>query len=84
MAEKLALDQVDRNGGAIDFHEGRLGPVAVVVNRVGHQFLAGAAFPSHQHRRIAFADLRNHLEDFPHFIAVAHDVGDAILIFELV
>jgi len=48
MAEKLAFDEVGRQRGTVDLDE-RVGrPLAVVVDRVRNQFLAGAALPANE------------------------------------
>ncbi len=54
MAEQFAFDQVAGNCRAVDLDKRALGPQAVVVDGIGDQFLAGAAFPPDQHRGVAF------------------------------
>jgi hypothetical protein len=83
VTEEFAFDQIGRNCGAVDLDKGLLGPMAVVVDGVGHQFLAGAAFPPDQDGGIAFGHLGDHLEDFPHLVAVADNVGNAVLVLQL-
>jgi len=51
---------------------------------VGNKFLAGTAFSANKHRSVAFGNLRNHLIDFTHFVAVADNIGNAISIFQFV
>ena len=64
VAEKLALDQVLGNGGAVDFNKGRIGPGALPVKRARNQFLACAAFALDQDRRLRARNLANQLAQF--------------------
>ena len=43
VAEQLALEQVARDGGAVERHERFLGAIGEVVDRAGEDFLAGTA-----------------------------------------
>ena len=56
--------------------------MAAVVNRVGNQFFAGPAFAPNQNGCIALANLRDHLKNLTHFIAVAHNIADTVFVFE--
>ncbi len=57
VAEELALDQLAAERRAVHLHE-RLGAArAAVVERVGHQLLAGAAGAAHQHGDVGVGDL---------------------------
>src|SRR5437868_6937778 len=49
VAEQLALQQVLRDGRAVEGQERRLGPWAVLVDGAGDDLLAGAALPRDQH-----------------------------------
>jgi hypothetical protein len=49
MAEQLALDQVRRQRGAVDFHERGRGARTGVVAGARHQLLAGAGLAQNQH-----------------------------------
>src|SRR2546421_9023050 len=49
MAEQLGLEQVVWNGPAVDGDEWPVGTVAVGVDDLGHQLLAGAALAVNQH-----------------------------------
>ena len=71
MAEQLALQQVGRNRRAVDGHERAGVPGAVGVQRLRHQFLAGAGFSQHQHRIVAVGHQADALEDGAHHFAVA-------------
>ena len=46
--EQFAFEKVLRNGRAIDGEERLLAALAVMINRAGNQFLAGAAFAGDQ------------------------------------
>ncbi|MNH01424.1 hypothetical protein D3C79_606440 [compost metagenome] len=49
MAEQLGLDQLMGHGTAVDGHKGAVFTEGAVVQLTGHQLLAGAAGPGHQH-----------------------------------
>ena len=83
MTEQFAFDEICRQCRAVDLDERILRPEAVVMDGVGHQFLAGSTFPANQHRGVAFAHLGDHLEHVPHFVAVPDDPGDVVFIFKL-
>jgi hypothetical protein len=64
VAEELGLQQVLRDGAAVDGDEGLRGARRDLVDGARHQFLAGARFAVQQHRRHAardLADQRAHL-----------------------
>ena len=50
VAEEFAFDQLGRDGGAVDRHEGALGAQAHLVQGAGRDFLADAGFAEDQHR----------------------------------
>ncbi len=56
--------------------------MAVVVDRVGHQLFTGPAFAPNQNGCIALANLRDHLKNLTHFIAVADNIADTVFVFE--
>ncbi len=60
------------NGGAIEGYKRPLLARAGVVNRLGHQFLAGAALAALTHRDIAFGGLLHQRVHLPHSGAGAH------------
>ena len=67
VAEQLALQQRLRNGGAGDVHEGAVGPLRGVVDRLGDDVLADARLALQQHRRgRRGGDLLDHVEDGAH------------------
>ena len=61
MAEEFALDNGFTDGGTIDRNEIMVRTPAVVVDRPGHQLLAGSGFPLNQDRCI----IRTHLGNQP-------------------
>jgi hypothetical protein len=50
--EQLALQQVFRDGGAVQGQERPVGAAGVLVDRPGDEFLAGAALAGNQHRHV--------------------------------
>src|SRR5690606_32926614 len=49
VTEELGFDQVARDRGAVDVHEGAEGTRAIVVDRLRDQLLAGPGLPRDQH-----------------------------------
>ena len=73
VAEQLALQQVLRDGRAVEGQERRLGSGAVLVDGAGDQFLAGAALAGDQHRHVLGGDAADGLVDLAHGRAGADD-----------
>ena len=65
VAEQLALDHPFGQRGAVHLHERPRRAPAGVMDGVGHQLLARAAFPAQEHRGVACGDLRDELVDAP-------------------
>ena len=84
MAKKLTFNEVLREGSTVHLDKRLLSPRAVVVNSIGSKFLSSTAFTSDQHSSITLTDLGDHLEDLPHFIAIADDIGNSVFFRELV
>ncbi|OPZ05947.1 MAG: hypothetical protein BWZ08_02381 [candidate division BRC1 bacterium ADurb.BinA292] len=82
VAEEFAFEDRLGEGGAVDLDEGLVGAEAVVVDRVGDQFLAGAALAADQDGGVALADLGDEVVDVLHDVGVADDVGRAEAILE--
>ncbi len=82
MAEQLAFDQVLRQGAAVDRHQRHLRPQALIVQRPGDQFLAGARLAHHQHGRIGGGHLGDELADQFHARRVADQLGRAFQALE--
>ena len=57
MAEQLTLDERFRKGCAVQGDEGALAPAAIIVKRLGDQFLPCAALAGDQDGRAAVGDL---------------------------
>ncbi len=74
MPEELALEQVLRNGGAVESDERLFGPRALVVQGLGDELLARAALTGHQHRRLERRHHADRPEDLLHARRVADDV----------
>src|SRR5262245_1523953 len=81
--EQFGLDQVLRNGRTVYLDEGALGPLGVVVDRVGDQLLAGAVLPLNQDIGVAAGYAFHQLEHLVHLLALADDVAEAELPFHL-
>ena len=78
VAEQFAFDHPLREGVAEDGHEGLVPPGTAVVEGVGHQFLARAAFAEDQHRGLGVGDLEDLLADALHGRGPSHDVLESI------
>ncbi|ALC15448.1 hypothetical protein DSOUD_0660 [Desulfuromonas soudanensis] len=77
---QLAFKKRLGDGGAVDGHEGFVGPGAFVMNGLGDQLLAGAALPLNQDGAgIAAGDLFHHGQYGVHVAVGADDVADAVL-----
>ncbi len=66
MTEKLAFQQRLRNGTTIHRDERLIGPRAVLIDRPGDQFLAGASLAADEHRHGLGSDASDFLVDFLH------------------
>ncbi len=66
MAEKLGLDQLARDRRHVHRHEGPLAAAAVVVERAGHQLLAGAGLAHDHHREVGLGQPRDDAVDLLH------------------
>jgi len=73
VAEQFALQELPRNGRAVDGDEGAPLAPAVLVDRPGDQLFAGPALPPEQHGEIGPGNLPDRLEDLLHGRASAHD-----------
>ncbi len=76
VAEQLRLDQVLGDGGAVDLDERALGALAVVVDRVGDELLAGAVLPLDEDVGVAPRHALDQLEHLVHLLALADDVAE--------
>ena len=66
MTKNLAFDEVPWNGGTVQGYEGLVTARAFVVNGLGADFLAGAAFPGYEHGCLAGGGAANDLVDGLH------------------
>ena len=82
MAEEFALEQLFGNRGAIDRQKRLRAAVAVMINRAGDKFLAGAALTGDERGGIRRRHLADELEDLLHRLAAADDAEFVVLGFE--
>ena len=73
VAEQLALQQVLRDGGAVEGQERSLSAGAVLVDGAGDKLLAGATLPGDQHGKGLVGDTADGLVRFLHPRAAADD-----------
>ena len=66
MAEQFGLNEVARDRRHVDGDERAVAPLAVVVQRARHQFLAGAGLAGDHHREVGLHQPRQHAVDFLH------------------
>ena len=66
MTEELTLEQVRRQGRAVDFQKLLPGPPRVFMNQLCNHFLAGAAIAQNQHVDIEIRKQFNLAMDFQH------------------
>ena len=73
MAEQFTFEQGLRYGGAVDGDEWRVGPVAVLVERSGHELFAGAGFTANEDGDRFGCDAPDFLVEFLHQAAIANN-----------
>ena len=73
VSEQFAFENPLADGRAVERHEALVPARGVVVERLGHEFLARAAFARDQDRRVRRGDLRQGVEDARHGRTVADD-----------
>ena len=78
MTEEFAFQQVLRYRGAVDRQERLIFAKAMVINRAGHKFLAGATLTGNQHGGVGMRDLADHFENLLHRLALANDAFSVI------
>jgi hypothetical protein len=74
VSEELALQQAVRNGRTVDFDHGASLAAAVRMDRVGNQFLAGAAFATDQHACVRLGHFQGGSQGLPDSARLADDV----------
>ena len=75
VAEHLALDQVARDGSAIDAHERLVPPRTSVVDRAGDELLSGSRLAADENSRVRGRDARDHLPHAVHRLARPHHLA---------
>jgi hypothetical protein len=75
VTEQFALQQVVRDGGAVNRHKGVIRARTQVVNRAGNHFLSRAAFAGDQDRLIGASDALHQGLDSPHEAMIANKVN---------
>ena len=83
MAEEVALQQVGRHRSGVDGDERPLGPARVVVDRLGHQLLAGAALAQDQDVALGRRGELDQVVDLLHRLALADQVVEPEALAEL-
>ena len=73
MAEKLAFKDAFRERSAIDWKKRLVAPRAFVMDRLGDQLLAGAAFAGNDDRIVGCRDIADQLENGNHAVVPADD-----------
>src|SRR5208282_347605 len=73
VAKEFAFKQLFGNRGAIDRKKRLLTAVAVMINRAGNQFLAGAAFAGNERGGVGHGDLADEFENLLHYAAATND-----------
>ena len=71
MAEEFGFDEVFRDGAAGDGDKSVCRDLAVLVNGLRHQFLAGSGFAIDEHVGLGLADALDEVVNLEHFWAVA-------------
>ena len=74
VAEQFAFQQRFRDGRAVDRQERGLAAAAVLIDRPGHQFLAGPALAEDQHGHVLRRDAADRLVEFLHGRRAAHQL----------
>src|SRR5712692_10057323 len=83
VAEELRLDEILRDGRAVDLDERPFGALAVVVHRVGDQLLAGAVLALDENVRFAGRHALDQLEEILHLPALADDILELVAVLQL-
>src|SRR5258708_7481968 len=83
VAKQLRLDQILGNRRAVDLDERPLRPLAVVMDGVGDELFPGPVLALDEDVRVAAGHALYQLEHFVHLLALADDVPEAELPFDL-
>jgi hypothetical protein len=76
MAEKLGVDQFERDGSAVDRNKGRAFSLAGGMDRTCKEFLAGSRLPLDQYGQIPLRQSLRHRDYTLHRIAAMNDAGE--------
>ena len=81
VTEQLTLEERLRDRRAVDFHEGKVPPRALVVQAARHELLTGPAVAQNQDRlRLAPRDLADQVAETTGGFGVADDLVDSVLL----
>jgi hypothetical protein len=78
MAKEFALEQTLWHRAAIQFYQDPPAARAMLVNRAGDQFFAGAAFASDQHGGVCWRNQFDLLHHFAQPVTCADDVAEVL------
>ena len=78
VAEEFAFEEVRRQGGAVDGHEGAVAAVAGVVDALGEEFFPRAAFALNQDGGVVFGHGGGSLYDFFHVSVDGLDIFEVV------
>ena len=67
VSEQFAFKQIFRQRRAVHFYQRLIAPRRIVMQRVGNQLFAGAAFAGNQHGCLRVRGFAHHLKDAVHF-----------------
>ena len=82
VAEQFAFQKLFGNRGAVHREERLFAAVAVMINRAGDEFLAGAAFAGDERGGVGGGNLADEFEHLLHRLAAADDAEFVILRFQ--
>src|SRR5437867_4256005 len=83
MPKEHAFEQILRTGATVDRDERFVLAITVVVERPCNEFLTRTALPVYECRAVSIRHLLDLGEDGLHFLAVADDVIELVLGFQL-
>ena len=73
VTKKFTLQQSIRQCRTIDCDKGFPGPLRVIMDVVGKQFLPGSAFTLNQDRRLTFRNILGDIHEIQHFLVLGND-----------
>src|SRR5208337_4248072 len=82
VAEEFALQQIFRDGGAVDFDERTGSAARLFVDGAGNEVFANTAFAAQQNGGVGGRDAFNVGQHLLHFGADGNDVGVAVFLSE--